>query len=76
MQFDFKKLFKNPRLLTAAAKTEPPAALVSCSYCGRRFAKTQSLGGHISKKHPGMSINYAAKQQKRDENENERECRS
>lgn len=26
MQFDFKKLFKNPRLLTAAAKAEPPAA--------------------------------------------------
>lgn len=32
-----------------------------CEYCGRQFNKTQSLGGHISKKHPGRSEAYAMK---------------
>lgn len=39
------------------------------------FPKTQSLGGHISKKHPGMSLQYAAKQEKREDNKDDREAR-
>lgn len=47
-----------------------------CKYCGEQFSKTQSVGGHVSKKHPGMSVSYRKKQDTRAENENDRKMRS
>ena len=40
--------------------------------CGQKFAKSQSLGGHMSKKHPGESQAYKVKQAKRNLNEEDR----
>jgi hypothetical protein len=37
-----------------------------CPFCPATFAKSQSLGGHVSKKHRGMSNKYANKMQVRD----------
>ena len=37
-----------------------------CPFCPRTFAKTQGLGGHMSKAHPGMSQSYAEKMETRE----------
>lgn len=70
----FERLMDRSRSPVVRRPEQTPAA-VPCPYCGRRFPKTQSLGGHISKKHPGKSVNYAEKQRKRDENEEDRDRR-
>jgi uncharacterized C2H2 Zn-finger protein len=38
---------------------------VQCDHCSRRFKKAQSLGGHVSKAHPGASKIYAQKMKRR-----------
>ena len=38
---------------------------VKCDHCERRFKKPESLGGHVSKAHPGMSVIYAKKIERR-----------
>lgn len=40
---------------------------VQCPHCDRTFTGTVNLGGHISKKHPGMSDKYKAKTTRREE---------
>jgi hypothetical protein len=47
-----KKISKNAHV---------PSTSVTCEYCKRVFAKAQALGGHISKKHPGVSKIYQKK---------------
>ena len=37
------------------------SARVKCKFCSRTFASHTAIGGHISKKHPGMSKEYARK---------------
>ena len=44
-----------------------------CPQCDRRFKASTSLGGHVSKKHPGSSAKYLKKTARRDERANERE---
>lgn len=46
--------------------TKEGFSLTLCPFCPATFAKSQSLGGHVSKKHPGMSNKYANKMQVRD----------
>lgn len=45
---------------------------VKCDHCDRRFKKPESLGGHVSKAHPGKSLIYAKKIQRRNEREPDR----
>jgi hypothetical protein len=46
---------------------------VPCEWCPRRFAKAQSLGGHVSKAHPKSSKIYAKKMERRNERAPDRE---
>jgi hypothetical protein len=43
-----------------------------CGYCKEQFKSAQSLGGHVSRRHPGTSQNYNYKIQRRDERAFER----
>lgn len=43
-----------------------------CLECEQRFPSGQSLGGHMSKKHPGMSDRYFTKRQTRERRTKER----
>lgn len=45
---------------------------VKCDHCERRFKKPESLGGHVSKAHPGKSLIYAKKIERRTEREPDR----
>lgn len=45
---------------------------VKCDHCERRFKKPESLGGHVSKAHPGMSLIYAKKIERRTQREPDR----
>lgn len=45
---------------------------VKCDHCERRFKKPESLGGHVSKAHPGKSAIYAKKIARRNEREPDR----
>jgi phage FluMu protein Com len=38
-----------------------PATELTCEYCNKVFTKAQAMGGHISKKHPGVSKIYKKK---------------
>ena len=72
----FKKLLDSKKLSQTMAKTTNQSELgVVCSICGQKFAKSQSLGGHMSKKHAGKSDAYRLKQEKRDLNEDDRKMR-
>lgn len=42
---------------------------LECKHCGEFFIGRQNLGGHISKKHPGMSPAYLKKIATRQKNE-------
>lgn len=73
--FDIHKLLTANKKVSNAKRDSRNSEKFPCDYCDRVFDKTQSLGGHISKKHPGKSEHYAIKQQKRAENEHDREMR-
>ena len=45
---------------------------MKCDHCERRFKKPESLGGHVSKAHPGKSVIYAKKIARRNEREPDR----
>jgi hypothetical protein len=47
----------------------------SCKHCGQVFKTRTSLGGHMSKMHPGMSDAYRQKIEKYKQNEQDREAR-
>ena len=53
--------------------TKGDGALTLCPFCPATFAKSQSLGGHVSKKHRGMSNKYANKMRVRDRRTSKRE---
>ena len=55
--------------------TAQPVSNFPCKFCSRTFSSQQSLGGHTSKMHPGLSENYKLKQQKRAEMDYDREMR-
>jgi uncharacterized C2H2 Zn-finger protein len=58
---------KRQRKTKAIEKTkEKKSSEAECPFCTRVFPKTQSLGGHISKSHPGRSHEYAKKKKTRD----------
>lgn len=44
-----------------------------CPECHRVFTKAQSLGGHLSKSHPGASKKYQQKLERRDERKFDRD---
>lgn len=44
-----------------------------CSECNEFFETGQALGGHMSRVHPGQSISYARKLQRREERGFDRE---
>ena len=35
-----------------------------CRFCGKKFSKAQSLGGHVSKMHPNMKSSDNSKRMK------------
>ena len=57
-----------PPVVKAKSKsiTKGDGSPTVCPFCPATFAKSQSLGGHVSKKHCGMSNMYANKMQVRD----------
>ena len=44
-----------------AIKKRIPGPKFKCSHCSITFEKAVSLGGHVSKAHPGMQSNYTHK---------------
>lgn len=49
------------------------AMIYTCKECGDVFEHGQALGGHMSRKHPGQSLAFSRKVQRRKEREFERE---
>jgi len=47
-----------------------------CEHCGKVFAKCVALGGHISRAHPGQSLEYKQKLATRKANEHKRLART
>jgi len=41
--------------------------MLQCKMCSEKFKTAQSLGGHISRKHPKSSDKYLQKMQRRQE---------
>ena len=58
-------------------KTNKASAMICYSkHCGERFVGHVNLGGHISKKHPGLSETYTLKLATRKKNELRRSKRA
>ena len=51
---------------------EPTQSVFQCRHCSKSFATRQGLGGHASKKHPGLSLTYQAKVTRRHQRKNDR----
>ena len=45
----------------AEPKLPDENGMFKCSFCEKRYPKSVSLGGHVSKAHPGTSVNYSKK---------------
>lgn len=43
-----------------------------CNFCPKAFTTSQKLGGHTSRAHPGMSLDYQKKRETRERRERER----
>ena len=56
--FDFTKLLSSKKFQAAAKVDTAAAESFKCDFCERTFSASTSLGGHVSKKHPGKSSNY------------------
>ena len=50
--------------------------ILICPHCNEKFSGGVNLGGHISKKHKGMSASYNRKMQTRESNTQRREQRA
>ena len=61
------------KILNLPATDNSPSSY-KCCICGQVFRKMQSLGGHMSKGHPGMNINYQRKVEIRNSRTFDREC--
>jgi len=48
------------------------SGIFKCKHCDRTFNRSQALGGHMSRKHPGKSTEYKIKKNKRKTREVER----
>lgn len=64
-----KKRAATPEQISASEET----AQYVCRECGDVFEHGQALGGHMSRKHPGQSLAFNKKVQRRKEREFERE---
>eukprot|EP00826_Nyctotherus_ovalis_P043595 TRINITY_DN4608_c0_g1_i5.p1 TRINITY_DN4608_c0_g1~~TRINITY_DN4608_c0_g1_i5.p1 ORF type:complete len:160 (-),score=50.87 TRINITY_DN4608_c0_g1_i5:148-627(-) len=58
------------RRVRKTAKTE--TRMFTCKYCEMSFCRSQALGGHMSRAHPGKSCEYKKKKNKRKSREVER----
>ena len=56
----FSKKIKKQKVLKAQKKNLVVPGF-KCSHCSRAFFKAVSLGGHVSKSHPGKQSNYTKK---------------
>ena len=64
---------KQPAKVLVYTEQEIKDLPVKCEFCDRRFKKPESLGGHVSKAHPGKSVIYSNKIKRRNEREPERQ---
>lgn len=57
---------------TKKMKKETQTGAFLCKHCGSSFSRSQALGGHMSRAHPGKSGEYKKKKDKRKSREVER----
>lgn len=82
LQFHIPRIQHPLKAITRATKiiTQTPSEFVpstgessfTCKLCKELFCTGQALGGHMSRKHPGLSIDYMHKKEIRDKRDIER----